>query len=432
MRSTKNAKVVELAAPRHPEERTGPPPRGIEELKRVLSESPQDVELRLALAREYQAAGMWAEALDELALCLPSRPDDLDVLCELAVCYLRQDGRAHAAVLAQQALARDPQNAFALLIEERIGLGGACLGGGVQILVGGMELEPPAVAARERVEAMLAEARRRRAEGSVEHAAVLLKRILAVYPRDRAAANELGLLSASAGQWREAFRWFSEVRRQSPADWQARWRMAASAWQMDEPEKAAALAREALAVNPEAVEAVELLAGIAFERAKYEDAEFWLRRLTALDPEHVEARYRLAWVELRSGRMREAAEGFRKCVENPQYGEGALYHLGMALTGLGEASEAAATLQRAWDAAPADDTALAMAQAALMAGDPDKAAEALGQLAEPDGDAARLWHALAAAYEERGDAKGSTRAYFEAVRLDGRRAEGYFALQSLS
>ena len=390
MRSTKNAKVVELAAPRHPDQRPDPPPKGIEELKRVLSESPQDVELRLALAREYQTAGMWAEALDELALCLPSRPDDLDVLCELAVCYLRQDGRAHAAVLAQQALARDPQNAFALLIEERIGLGGAGHGGGTQILVAGMEVEQPPASARERVEAMLAESKRLRAEGSVEQAAGLLKRILAVYPGDRAAANELGLLNASAGHWREAFRWFNEVRRQSPADWVVRWRMAASAWQLDEPEKAAALAREALAVNPEALEAVELLAAIAFERARYEDAGFWLRRLTALDLEHIEARYRLAWVELRSGHLREAAEGFRGCVENPRYGSGALYHLGLALTGLGEAADAAAALHRAWDAVPSDDTALALAQASLMAGDPDRAAEALGGLAEPDSQAAPM------------------------------------------
>ena len=428
----RNAKVVELAVARHAEGARAGVPKGIEELKRALSESPQDVETRLALAREYQTAGMWAEALDEFAMCLPSRPDDVELLCDLAVCYLRQDGRAHAAVLAQQVLAREPQNAYALLIEERVALGAARGAEGARILVSGVPVEQAGVSVRERVEAMLADARRLRGEGSEEQAAGLLSRILRVYPGDRTAARELGLLKASAGQWREAFRWFAEVRRQSPGDWESRWRAAAAAWQMDEPEKAAALAREALAVNPEAVEAVELLVGIAFEKAKYQEAEFWLRRLMVLDPGDRAARYRLGWIELRSGRYCEAAEGFRACSDDPHLGAEALYHLGLALTAMGEGAEAAEALARAWAAAPADDTGLALAQAWLLAGDMDGASEALAKLTEPDEDAARLWHALAAARLAAGDEKAAKKAYGEAVRLDGRRAQGYFALQSLS
>jgi Flp pilus assembly protein TadD len=432
VRNAKNAKVVELAIPRHAEESRSPVPRGIEELKRVLNESPQDVELRLALAREYQMAGMTAEALDEFAMCLPSRPDDVDLLCDLAVCYLRQEGRAHAAVLTQQALARDPQHAFALLIEERIGLNAASENAAAQILVAGFAVEQKPSKARERVEAMLAESRRLRAEGGTEQAAALLKRMLTVYPGDLTAARELGFLNASTGNWREAFRWFAEVRRQSPGDWETRWRAAAAAWQMDELDRAAALAREALSVNPEAVEAVELLSGVAFERSRYEEAEFWLRRLLGLDGSNRRARYRLAWIELRSGRFREAAEGLRECVGDAECGGEALYHLGLALTAMGEAEEAVATLARAWEASPSDDAALALAQAALMAGDPGRAGEALKKLAEPDDEAARLWHALSGALLESGDAEAAKRAYGEAVRLDDRRAEGYFALQSQS
>lgn len=426
------AKVVQLAVPRHPEERRAAMPKGIAELKRVLSETPQDVELRLSLAREYQMAGMTAEALEEFALCLPSRPDDIGLLCDLAVCYLRQDGRAHAAVLAQQALARDPQNAFALLIEECIGLSTSAEDMGARILVAGVPVEQKPGKVRERVEAMLAESRRLKAEGSNEQAAGLLRRILTVYPGDRMAAKELGLLSAAAGDWREAFRWFTEVRRQSPGDWDIRWRAAAAAWRMDEPDRAAVLAREALSVKPDAAEAVELLTGIAFERGKYEEAEFWLRRLLALDPGDPAARYRLAWIDLRLGRSREAAEGFRNCVENPQLAADALYHLGLALTALGEAEEAAEALGRAWESSSSDDTALALAQANLTAGNLGGARDALQKLTEPDKDAGRLWHALAAAYLEVGDESEARRAYAEAVQLDSRRAEGYFALQSLS
>lgn len=432
MRSAKNAKVVELAIPRHAEEVRGPAPKGIEELKRVLSGSPQDVDLRLALAREYQAAGMTAEALDEFALCLPAKPDDVDLLCDLAVCYLMQDGRAHAAVLTQQALARDPRHAFALLIDERIGLSAANEDAGAQVIVAGVSVEQKPLQARERVEAMLAESRRLRGEGSAEQASGLLKRILAVYPGDLAAAKELGLLNASQGNWREAFRWFMEVRRQAPGDWETRWRAAAAAWQMDEPDRAAALAREALSVNPGAVEAAELLADVAFERSKYDEAEFWLRRLRSLDGGNRRARYRLAWIELRSGRFREAADGFGECVGDAECGIDAQYHLGLALTGLGEAEESVVALTRAWEVSPSDDAALALAQAALMARDPGRAGEALKKLAEPDDEAARLWHALAAAWLEQGDAEAAKRACGEAVRLDDRRAEGYFALQSQS
>lgn len=432
MRNAKNAKVVELASPRHAEQSRGTVPRGIEELKRVLTGSPQDVDLRLALAREYQMAGMTSEALDEFAMCLPSRPDDVDLLCDLAVCYLRQEGRAHAAVLTQQALARDPQNAFALLIDERIGLSAAGEAAGAEVQVAGVTVEQKPCKPRERMEAMLAESRRLRAEGGTEQAAGLLKRILTVYPGDRTAARELGLLNASTGNWREAFRWFAEVRRQAPGDWETRWRAAAAAWQMDELDRAAALGREALSVNPEAVEAVALLAGIALERSKYEEAEFWLRRQLALDAGDRGARYRLAWLELRLGRFREAAEGLRGCVEDAELGGDAAYHLGLALTGLGESEEAVGALARAWEETESDDAGLAQAQAALMAGDLDRAAEALAKLSERDEDAAPLWHALAAARLEAGDAVAAKRAYGEAVRLDDRRAEGYFALQSLS
>ncbi|MBA3972836.1 MAG: hypothetical protein C0504_01305 [Candidatus Solibacter sp.] len=432
MRNAKNAKVVELAIPRHAEKGRGPVPKGIEELKRMLNESPQDVDLRLALAREYQAAGMTAEALDEFALCLPAKPDDVDLLCDLAVCYLRQNGRAHTAVLTQQALARDPQHAFALLIDERIGLSAASEDAGAQVLVAGVEVEQKQSKARERVEAMLADSRRLSGEGNAEQASALLKRILTVYPGDQAAARELGLLNASQGNWREAFRWFTEVRRQAPGDWETRWRAAAAAWRMDELDRASALAREALSVNPEAVEAAELLAGVAFERSSFEEAEFWLRRLLTLDGGNGRARYRLAWIELRSGRFRETVEGLRGCAGDAECGGDALYHLGLALTALGEAEEAVGALTRAWEASPSDDAALALAQAALMAGDLDRAAEALAKLPGRDEDAARLWHALAAARLENGDAVAAKRAYGEAVRLDDRRAEGYFALQSLS
>ncbi len=73
-----------------------------------------------------------------------------------------------------------------------------------------------------------------------------------------------------------------------------------------------------------------------------------------------------------------------------------------------------------------------MAQAHLLAGDADGGEAALRDMAEPDREAAILWHKLALARLSQGDNEAAKRAFAQAVKLDGRLAEGYFALQSHS
>jgi len=149
---------------------------------------------------------------------------------------------------------------------------------------------------------------------------------------------EMGLMYAAESRWREAWRWFDEVRKRAPGDWESRYRMAAAALQMKETEKAAAMARESVAVDPSAASPLELLAGIAIERSKYDEAEFWLRRVLALNADNKAARYRLAWFDLRSGRPAEAAEGFKACAGDEELRCDALYHLGLAQLALGDAT----------------------------------------------------------------------------------------------
>ncbi len=426
------AKIVELAAPRQSEKSATAFSQTIEELRRASADSPRNDKMRLRLAYEYQLAGMWAEAANELALCLSARPEDPDLLCDLAACHLRQHALAHAGVLVQQALARQPGHRLALLLENLVSQAGEVEDGGTEISVGGIVVAGPTGLAEAQVRELLAEARSLIEEERGGEAADLLRRILSLSPGHAGALREMGLLHAAGCRWREAWGWFDEVRKRAPADWESRYRMAASALQMEETEKASAMAREAVAVDPHAAPALEMLAGIAIERSKYDEAEFWLRRMLTVNADNKAARYRLAWFDLRSGRPAEAVEGFKACADDEELRSDALYHLGLAQLALGDAIEAITTLSRAWRAEGSDDAALALAQAHLLAGDADGGEAALKDLAEPDQEAAILWHKLALARLSQGDSEAAKRAFAEAVKLDGRLAKGYFALQSHS
>lgn len=426
------AKIVELTAPRQSENSAPAIPQTIDELRRASTESPQNEKMRLRLAHEYQLAGMWAEAAGELALCLPARPDDPDLLCDLAACHLRLHAFVNAGVLVQQALARQPAHRFAKLILKLLDQTAEVQDGGMEISVGGVVLAATPGLDEAQVAELLVEARSLVDEERTPEAADLLRRILSLSPGHTATLTELGLLHAAGCRWREAYRWFNEVRKRAPADWECRYRMAAAALQLEEMDKAAAMAREAVAVNPNAAPPLEMLVGIAIERFKPDEAAFWLKRLLALDADNKAANYRLAWFDLRSGRPAEAAEGFKACVDDDELRADALYHLGLAQLALGDTTEAIATLSRAWRAEGSDDAAMALAQAHLLAGDADGGEAALKDLAEPDREAAGLWHRLALARLSQGDTEAAKRAFTVAVKLDGRLAEGYFALQSHS
>jgi tetratricopeptide (TPR) repeat protein len=426
------AKIVELTAPRQSENSAPAIPQTIDELKRASAESPQNDKMRLRLAHEYQLAGMWAEAAGELALCLPARPDDPDLLCDLAACHLRQHALANAGVLVQQTLARQPAHRFAKLIGKLMDQTAEVQDGGMEISVGGVVVAAAPGLDEAQVEELLAETRSLIEEERTAEAADLLRRILSLSPGHTGTLMQLGLLHAAGCRWREAYRWFNEVRKRAPADWESRYRMAAAALQLEELDRAAAMAREAVAVDPSAAPAMELLVGIAIERFKPDEAAFWLRRLLALNADNKAASYRLAWFDLRSGRPAEAAERFKACVDDEELRADALYHLGLAQLALGDSAEAIATLSRAWRAEGSDDAALALAQAHLLAGDADGGEAALKDLAEPDQEAASLWHRLALARLSQGDAEAAKRAFTVAVKLDGRLAGGYFALQSHS
>lgn len=428
----RQSKVVALAMPRPAEPAAAALPQTIEEIRRALADSPRNDKMRLRLAHYYQLGGMWAEAAGELALCLPARPDDPDLLCDLAACHLRRGSLDHASVLVQQVLSVHPDHDFAGLIDSIIRHPETAGPGDYELRVQGAPVSKVLTLDPDKADELIAEARRFSQEGRSAESADLLRRVLALSPGNASALVELGQVHAAGGRWREAYRWFDQARRRAPGEWEPRYRMALAALHLEESGKAAALAREALAVCPEAAPAVKLLAGLAIERGEYEEAGFWLGRMLALDGTDAHARYRLAWLGLRSGRLAEAAEGFRASAEEESLRADALYHLGLAQLGLGNHSEAVATLSRAWRSDGSDDAALALAEAHLGTGDCPGAEAALADLSSPGEQAAAVYHRLALACLESGDSEGAKRAFINAVRLDHRSAEGYFALQSLS
>ncbi len=428
----RQAKVVALAMPRQPEESPAALPQTVEELKRALADSPRNDKMRLRLAHYYQLAGMWAEAASELSLCLPACPGDADLLFDLAACHLRQHCLDHATVFVQQALAVQPGHRFALLIESLIGKAEAVVTSGFEIRVDGSAIASPLALEPAQTAELLAEARHLNESGHGGEAAELLRRVLSLAPGHPATLAELGLAHAAEGRWREAYRWFDEARRRAPWDWEARYQMAVAALQLEETGKAAALAREALAVDPLAAPPLRLLAGLSIERGNYDEARFWLERLLALDGADLQAHYRLAWLNLRSAKLAEAADGFRSASEDESLRADALYHLGLVQIGLGDNGDAIATLSRAWRTDGSDDAALALAEAHLGSGDTTGAEAALKDIVSPGAEAAAAYHKLAVARLEAGEDEGARRAFATAVELDSRSAQGYFALQSLS
>lgn len=428
----RQSKVVALAMPRQPEAQTAALPETIEELRKALADSPRNDKMRLRLAHNYQLGGMWAEAANELALCLPARPDDPDLLCDLASCHLRLGNLNHASVLVQEVVSVQPEHRFARLIESLLRKTEAAESQEYELRVGGATV--PTVTALDPAQAaeLIGEARQFTMAGQSTASIDLLRRVLALDPGNAEALLELGQAHASEGRWRESYRWFDQARRRAPGDWEPRYRMAVAALHLEEPGKAAALAREALAICPSAVRALWLLSGLAIERGEFEEAGVWLEKLLALDGADAQARYRLAWLALRLGKLAEAAEGFRLASEEESLRADALYHLGLAQLGLGNHREAVSTLSRAWRADGADDAALALAEAHLGTGDCPGAEAALADLSSPGVQAAAMYHKLALAWLKSGEEENAKRAFAAAVRLDHRSAEGYFALQSLS
>lgn len=182
-------------------------------------------------------------------------------------------------------------------------------------------------------------------QGRAPQAISATRDALRAAPADAALHARLGRLLAAAGEIDAAIASFEESRRLDARAAAALEGLAELELKRGNPERAEALAREALSRADRAP--LHCLLGDALMRKKaFPAAEAAYQRALELEPQYLPARIRWSELARETGRLDEAEAAAQKALELEPESAGALFALGMALRGKGRAKDASASFER--------------------------------------------------------------------------------------
>lgn len=108
---------------------------------------------------------------------------------------------------------------------------------------------------------------------------------------------------------------------------------------------AAAYFRQALAIHPNHLDALQGLATLKVAEKDYSSVEKLCRKILSLQPQEQAARFNLAMALLRQGKDSLAEEDFRSLLDNQLYGRRARFNLALVLEAQGKLDQARHHLQ---------------------------------------------------------------------------------------
>ncbi|MEK9723550.1 MAG: tetratricopeptide repeat protein [Rhodospirillaceae bacterium] len=192
---------------------------------------------------------------------------------------------------------------------------------------------------------------------------------------------------------------------------------------------AGTLYREILAVEPDHVDALNLL-GVVMHAAGEVDLAIELTgRAAALAPDYAAPCVNLGNALQAAGRADEAVAQFQRGLELEPDNAIAASNLASALTDLGRYDEAAAAAEQAVALAPElPDAYVNLGNAQLALGQADDAVAAQTAALERDPHHAGAWFNLGNAHMDAGDPAAAVAPFRKAAELDPRRAAGHYNL----
>lgn len=201
---------------------------------------------------------------------------------------------------------------------------------------------------------LLAEGLARYRRGRPDEAEAIYRHILNADPDQPDALHLLALVHKSAGRHAEARALFERVLRLQPGMSDARLNFASFLKIRGEATRCEAQLKGALAIDPAAALAWQILGGIELDRGSmgYARALALMDRAILLDPDHAETHCQRGIVLRQMERVDEAIASQRLAIGKGMEGPGAFMALGNALLGKGNEAAAVAALRAALAIAP--------------------------------------------------------------------------------
>jgi tetratricopeptide (TPR) repeat protein len=209
------------------------------------------------------------------------------------------------------------------------------------------------------------------------------------------------------GRLEEAERIYRRVLRDNPKNVDALRLLALLAAEADKPDDAEAMLLRAIAIAPDFHLALLDLGRLRKEQDRFVEALECFDRAIALEPKHPQAHYLRAGALARASFTQEAIESYRRCLAIRPAHQGALLGIGHVLKAVGDYDGAVAAYRTCMRETPGyGETYWSLANLKTYRFDDATVAEMEKRVAEPGGNVqseVNFLFALAKAYEDRGD-----------------------------
>lgn len=365
------------------ERAAGHPERAVAPLRALADGRPSDPRPLLDLGRALYDAKRYPEAAEAFAAAVERGPDDAGAWVWLGLARFKANALDQALEALREALRRDDRRPLAHYWYGRVALARGDVARASRAFDAAVRLDPEAPAPR------LWRARARLRAGERELAR---KELVAFAPR----CEDPALLALTA-------------------------QLLADAGQHD---RAAATLRKALRKTPQDPSLLRALAASYEALGQLGPAQRALERALRIAPQSREAWRRLGAVHARAGRAAAARDAYRNLVEgvaDPLPGDLALY--GRSLLAARNPAEAARVLQRAAEAAGAEDRPALLGDlgvARYLAGDAAGAVEALRVAVRARPRDSRLHDYLGRAHDRLGQRDKARAAFLRSARPQGK------------
>ena len=229
--------------------------------------APQDASIRVNLAQTYAAEKKWPEAQKEFEAALPLDPHNTTVLGHYSDYLISRNQLAEALVLAQQYVAKNPDNADGHVVAGALYQKSKNYASAQAEFERAIQLNPAHNQAYTRLAAVLME------QGQIDPAIAYYKKSLELQPNSAALATIVGNLYLDKGDLETAQKYYA---RAIDADPNFAVALANTAWVYAQENRnldvALGMAQKAQSLMPEVPSITDTLAWVMYKRGNYDGA----------------------------------------------------------------------------------------------------------------------------------------------------------------
>lgn len=312
------------------------------ELHRALELNYNKSDVLPALGRSLLMQGAFQKVLDEIRLDdSADGKDQAAVLTQRALALLGLGHVDEGRALLQEALAKQPEFADALLAQARLAARDKRLDEARRLI------ERAIASAPNSVDAWLMKGDLARATGDEAGAAAAYQKILEFSPENNAAHLDLALLQIAGGKFQEARKHITQLRKTSPNNLMAVYAQALLEFRQRNYSAARETVQQVLKVAPEHMPSVLLAGAVELALGAYAQAQSYMERVLARAPENMYARKLLAASLAKTGQAERAMDVVQAGLKQAPEDSGLLSLAGELYMQRGEFSRATEYLQQA-------------------------------------------------------------------------------------